>query len=149
MLAGTAAGRILVPGIMKRLLRRTTEFSGVLWALVAASAFMAAFAVSKVFLEPAIDLVIWTLLGIGLGASRFTYRPLLFSAGARSDRGGDEMVGVAALVVTASLMSPIGTLLWGVSLDFLGASLTIAVAAIATLGAVAVFAAKARTVPSA
>jgi hypothetical protein len=59
------------------------------------------------------------------------------------------MVGVAALVVTASLMSPIGTLLWGVSLDFLGASLTIAVAAIATLGAVAVFAAKARTVPSA
>ena len=149
MLAGTAAGRILVPGIMKRLLRRTTEFSGVLWALVAASAFMAAFAVSTVFLEPAIDLVIWTLLGIGLGASRFTYRPLLISAGARSDRGGDEMVGVAALVVTASLMSPIGTLLWGVSLDFLGASLTIAVAAIATLGAVAVFAAKARTVPSA
>ena len=149
MLAGTAAGRILVPGIMKRLLRRTTEFSGALWALVAASAFMAAFAVSTVFLEPAIDLVIWTLLGIGLGASRFTYRALLISAGARSDRGGDEMVGVAALVVTASLMSPIGTLLWGVSLDFLGASLTIAVAAIATLGAVAVFAAKTRGAPSA
>jgi hypothetical protein len=149
MLAGTAAGRILVPGIMKRLLRRTTEFSGALWALVAASAFMAAFAVSTVFLESAIDLVIWTLLGIGLGASRFTYRPLLISAGARSDRGGDEMVGVAALVVTASLMSPIGTLLWGVSLDFLGASLTIAVAAIATLGAVAVFAAKTRGAPSA
>jgi hypothetical protein len=59
------------------------------------------------------------------------------------------MVGVAAVVVTASLMSPIGTLLWGVSLDFLGASLTIAVAAIATLGAVAVFAAKTRGAPSA
>ena len=147
MLAGTAAGRILVPGIMKRLLRRTTEFSGALWALVAASAFMAAFAVSTVFLEPAIDLVIWTLLGIGLGASRFTFRPLLISAGARSDRGGDEMVGVAALVVTASVVAPLGTLLWGVSLDFLGASLTIAVAAIATVGAVAIFAAKTRAVP--
>lgn len=147
MLAGTAAGRILVPGIMKRLLRRTTEISGALWALVSASAFMVVFALSTVFLEPAIDLVIWTLLGIGLGASRFTFRPLLISAGARSDRGGDEMVGVAALAVTASVVSPLGTLLWGVSLDFLGASLTIAVAAIATVGAVAIFAAKTRAEP--
>ena len=147
MLAGTAAGRIFVPVIMKRLLRRTTEFSGALWALSAAGAFMAVFAVSTVFLEPAIDLVVWTLIGIGLGASRFTYRPLLISAGARSDRGGDEMIGVAALAVTASVVSPIGTLLWGVSLDFLGASITIAAAAIATVGAAAIVAVRTRTAP--
>jgi MFS family permease len=148
MLAGTAAGRILVPGIMKRLLLRTTKFHAALWALASVSAFMMAFAVSTVFREPAIDLVIWTLLGIGLGASRFTYRPLVISAGARSDSGGDEMIGVAALAVTASVVSPIGTLLWGVSLDFLGASLTIAIAAIATAGAVAIFAAKTRGAPT-
>jgi len=145
MLAGTAAGRILVPGIMKRLLRRTTEFPAALWALASVSAFMMAFAVSAVFLEPAIDLVLWTLLGIGLGASRFTYRPLVISAGARSDRSGDEMIGVAALVVTASVMSPLGTLLWGVALDWVGASITIAAAAIATAGAAAIFAARTRT----
>jgi len=144
MLAGTAAGRILVPGIMKRLLRRTTEFSGALWALVSVSAFMMVFALSTVFLEPAIDLVIWTLIGVGLGASRFTYRPLLIADGARSDRGGDEMLGVAALVVTASVMSPIGTLLWGVALDAFGSSITIAAAAIATAGAVAIMAARTR-----
>jgi len=102
------------------------------------------FAVSTVFLEPAIDLVIWTLIGVGLGASRFTYRPLLISDGARSDRGGDEMLGVAALVVTASVMSPIGTLLWGVALDAFGSSITIAAAAIATAGAVAIMAARTR-----
>jgi MFS family permease len=145
MLAGTAAGRILVPGIMKRLLRRTTEFPAALWALASASAFMMAFAVSTVFLEPAIDLVLWTLLGIGLGASRFTYRLLVISAGARSDRSGDEIIGVAALVVTASVMAPLGTLLWGVALDWVGASITIAAAAIATAGAAAIFAARTRT----
>jgi MFS family permease len=147
MLAGTAAGRILVPGIMKRLLRRTTNFPAALWALASVSACMMVFAVSTVFLEPAFDLVIWTLLGVGLGASRFTYRPLLISAGARSDRGGDEMVGVAAVAVSASVVSPIGTLLWGVSLDSLGASLTVAVAAIATAGVVAIFAVKTRAAP--
>ena len=147
MLAGTAAGRILVPGIMKRLLRRTTEFSAALWALVSASAFMIAFAVSTLFLDPPIDLVIWTVIGIGLGASRFTFRPLLISVGARSDGGGDELIGVAALAVIASVASPIGTLLWGVSLDFVGATTTIALAAMATIGAVAILAVRARMTP--
>lgn len=147
MLAGTAAGRILVPGIMKRLLRRTTEFSAALWALVSASAFMIAFAVSTLFLDPPIDLVIWTVIGIGLGASRFTFRPLLISVGARSDGGGDELIGVAALAVVASVASPIGTLLWGVSLDFVGATITIALAAMATVGAVAILAVRARMTP--
>ena len=144
MLAGTAAGRIFVPGIMKRLLRRTTEFPAALWALASGSAFMMAFAVSTVFREPTIDLVIWTLLGVGLGASRFTYRALLISAGARSDRSGDEMIGVAALVFTASVMSPIGTLLWGVALDSFGSTITVAAAAIAIAGAVAILAARTR-----
>lgn len=147
MLAGTAAGRILVPGIMKRLLRRTTEFSAALWALVSVSVFMMVFAVSTVFLEPSIDLAIWTVIGIGLGASRFTFRPLLISVGARSDGGGDELIGVAALAVVASVTSPIGTMLWGVLLDFVGAPTTIALAAIATIGAVAILALRARMGP--
>lgn len=149
MLAGTAAGRLFVPGIMKRLLRWTTELTAALWALVSVSAFMVVFAVSTVFLDPAIELVIWTVIGIGLGASRFTFRPLVISAGARSDAGGDEMIGVAALVVTAGVISPIGTLLWGVSLDFLGAPITIVLAAVATVGTAAILAVRARVAPTA
>jgi hypothetical protein len=55
------------------------------------------------------------------------------------------MIGVAALVVAASVISPLGTLLWGVALDWVGASITIAAAAIATAGAAAIFAARTRT----
>jgi hypothetical protein len=57
------------------------------------------------------------------------------------------MIGVAALAVIASVASPIGTLLWGALLDFVGAPLTIALAAIATIGAVAMLAVRARMTP--
>jgi len=73
----------------------------------------------------------------------------VISAGARSDAGGDEMIGVAALVVTAGVISPIGTLLWGVSLDFLGAPITIVLAAVATVGTAAILAVRARVAPTA
>jgi len=132
MIAGIAAGRILVPVLVRRLPRSDTGFGGAIWATILGSGFMFAFAISTLLSESEFDLVIWTVIGVGLGASRFTARSLLTGAGAKSDPQGDEISGVAALALVITFTLPIGMLLWGTAMEFLSSPVTVATAALVT-----------------
>ena len=136
MLAGIAAGRLLVPMIVKRILRRQTELGGALWASIGVATFMFMFAASTAVPFTQFDLVVWTIIGIGLGASRFTVRTLAIAGGAHSATRGGEQSGVAALALLATISLPIGTLLWGWSLDYFAATATVAISAFTTTAVV-------------
>lgn len=140
VLAGVAAGRLLVPRLMKRLLKRQSEFTGAMWALVWASGFMIAFAATEILPVSDIDLLIWALMGAGLGASRFTFRPLMISAGAKSSPEGDELLGVVGLATVIHFASPVGTLVWGLAIEYFSAPVTITVAALAMVASASLLA---------
>lgn len=130
MLAGIAGGRLLVPLTVKTILRRQTELGGALWASIGVTGFMLIFAASTAIPFTQFDLVVWTILGVCLGASRFTLRTLAIAGGAHSATPGGEQSGVAGLALLATISLPIGTLLWGLSLDYLAATATVALSAI-------------------
>ncbi len=130
MIAGIAGGRILVPVFIRRLLRSNSEFGGAISATILGSGLMLTFAISTVLPVSDFDLVIWTIIGFALGASRFTARSLLTGAGAKSDPQGDEISGVAALALVITLTLPIGMMIWGTAMEFLSAPVTVATAAL-------------------
>jgi len=121
MLAGIAAGRLFVPRIVKELLARHSQFSASVRGTVLTALFLIAFGVTALFTFSDADLVIWTLIGIGIGAGRFTTKALMTGAVASAMPRGDEMLGVTALVIVASLSSPVGFLIWGPLIDLLSA----------------------------
>jgi MFS family permease len=130
MIAGIAAGRMFVPVFIKRLLRSNSDFRGAIWATILGSGLALIFAISTVLPVSGFDLMIWTLIGFVLGASRFTARSLLTGAGAKSDPEGDEISGVAALALVITLTLPVGILIWGFAIEFLSAPVTVAAAAL-------------------
>tara|TARA_B100000686_G_scaffold328458_1_gene388465 strand:- start:754 stop:2022 length:1269 start_codon:yes stop_codon:yes gene_type:complete len=132
VISGVAAGRILVPVLIRRLLRSNSEFRGAIWATILGSGLMLAFTISTALPVAEFDLVIWTIIGFGLGASRFTARSLLIGAGAKCDPQGDEISGVAALGFVVTLTLPIGLLIWGTAMEFLSAPGTVAAGALLT-----------------
>lgn len=140
VLAGIAAGRIVVPRLMKRLLKHQSEHSGAKWALVWASGFMIAFTATEILPVSDFDLLVWALMGAGLGASRFTFRPLVISAGAKSSPEDDELLGVVAVTTTGHFASPVGTLLWGLSIEYFSVPVTITVAALAMVASLSLLA---------
>lgn len=130
MLAGIAGGRLLVPTIVKRILRRQTELGGALWASIGVTSCMLIFAATTAIPFTQVDLVVWTIIGICLGASRFTLRTLTIAGVAHSAAPGGEQSGVAGIALLATISLPIGTLLWGLSLDYLAATATVAISAL-------------------
>ena len=140
MLAGVAAGRFFVPTLVRRTLSNQSQFSGAIRGFTWASGFMIAFAVSTMVSVISIDLVVWTLIGVGLGASRFTARALTIGAAADAGPPGKEISGVAVLVLIGTVASPIGMLLWGASVDYLSSPITVGLAAIVILVIAAVLA---------
>lgn len=136
MLAGIAGGRLLVPMTVKRILRHQTEFGGALSASIGVTGFMLIFAASTAIPFTQFDLVVWTIIGICLGASRFTVHTLVIAGGAHSAAPGGEQSGVAALALLATISLPIGTLLWGWSLDYFAATATVAISAFTTTAVV-------------
>ena len=94
---------------------------------------MIVFAISTLVSVISIDLVVWTLIGIGLGASRFTARALTIGAAADAGPPGKDISGLAVLVFIGTVASPIGMLLWGVSVDYLSSPITVGLAAIGIL----------------
>jgi len=138
--AGIAAGRLLVPYLIRRVQQGRDAFAAALWAAIWATGFMIAFAISATLPLSAFDLVVWTAIGVGIGASRFTFRPLVMDAGAKAGADGDEMSGVAALVTVGTLVSPFGMLMWGFLVDAVTAPVTIAACAVAMIAVAAAFA---------
>ncbi len=133
MLGGIAAGRLFVPGIVRWLQPRYREFTAAVRAAVATAAFMILFAVSAVPSFSDADLVIWTVIGIGIGASRFTTRAIMTGAASSSMGPGRDMLGVTALVLVGAVTSPVGYLVWGPMIDLVSAPVTIMAAAAAMI----------------
>ena len=133
MLGGIAAGRLLVPGIVRWLRPRYREFTAAVRAAVATAAFMILFAISAVPSFTDADLVIWTVIGIGIGASRFTTRAIMTGAASSSMGPGMDMLGVTALVLIGAVASPVGYLIWGPMIDLVSAPVTITAAAAAMI----------------
>ncbi|MEO2057736.1 MAG: hypothetical protein ABGX38_02640, partial [Thermoleophilia bacterium] len=133
MLGGIAAGRLFVPRIVRRLRLRYPEFTAAVRAAVATAAFMILFAISAVPSFTDADLVIWTVIGIGIGASRFTTRAIMTGAASSSMGPGMDMLGVTALVLVGAVTSPVGYLVWGPMIDLVSAPVTIMAAAAAMI----------------
>ncbi|MEK9898332.1 MAG: hypothetical protein VW906_06005, partial [Actinomycetota bacterium] len=140
MLTGVAAGRFFVPTLVRRTLSTRSQFSGAIRAFTWASGFMIVFAISTLVSVISIDLVVWTLIGVGLGASRFTARALTIGAAADAGPPGKDISGVAVLVLIGTIASPIGMLLWGASVDYLSSPTTVGLAALVILVLAAVLA---------
>ena len=133
MLTGVAAGRFFVPTLVRRILSTQSQFSGAIRAFTWASGFMIVFAVSTLISVISVDLVVWTLIGVGLGASRFTARALTIGAAADAGPPGKDISAVAVLVLIGTIASPIGMLLWGASVDYLSSPTTVGLAALVIL----------------
>ena len=133
MLAGVAAGRFFVPTLVRRTLSKQSQFFGAIRAFTWAGGFMIAFAVSTMVSVISFDLVVWTLIGVGLGASRFTARALTIGAAADASPPGKDISGMAVLVLIGTVVSPIGMLLWGVSVDYQSSPITVGLAALVIL----------------
>ena len=133
MLGGIAAGRLFVPWIVRWLRPRYREFAAAVRTAVATAAFMIVFAISAVPSFSDADLVIWTVIGIGIGASRFTTRAALTGAASSSMGEGRDMLGVTALVLVGTISSPVGYLIWGPMIDLVSAPVTIVAAASAMI----------------
>ena len=140
MLTGVAAGRFFVPTLVRRALSTRSQFSGAIRAFTWASGFMIVFAISTLVSVISIDLVVWTLIGVGLGASRFTARALTIGAAADAGPPGKDISAVAVLVLIGTVASPIGMLLWGASVDYLSSPATVGLAALVILVIAAVLA---------
>ena len=133
MLTGVAAGRFFVPMLVRRILSTQSQFSGAIRAFTWASGFMIVFAISTLISVISVDLVVWTLIGVGLGASRFTARALTIGAAADAGPPGKDISAVAVLVLIGTIASPIGMLLWGASVDYLSSPTTVGLAALVIL----------------
>ena len=117
VLAGIAGGRLLVPRVVRRISDPAQEFHAAVRASIWAAAFVIAFGLAADV--PGIDaeIVLWTLAGVGIGVARFTVRPLLIGVASRVAPKGDEVMGVALLVLVVTFTSPIGYLAWGLLMD--------------------------------
>ena len=73
------------------------------------------------------------VIGIGIGASRFTTRAIMTGAASSSMGPGMDMLGVTALVLIGAVASPVGYLVWGPMIDLVSAPVTILVAAAAMI----------------
>jgi DHA3 family macrolide efflux protein-like MFS transporter len=144
MLAGVAAGRLLVPYLTKRLLKHRQELASALWAAIWASGFMIILAASVLFPLSDFDLVVWTIIGFGLGASRFTVRPLATAAAAKSGAESDEIMNIVVVMTIGIFCSPVGVLLWGFMIEYIGAPSTVAISAVAMIAVVLVLAGQSR-----
>ena len=136
MLTGVAAGRFFVPMLVRRTLSTQSQFSGAIRAFTWASGFMIVFAVSTLISV----ISVWTPIGVGLGASRFTARALTIGAAADAGPPGKDISAVAVLVLIGTIASPIGMLLWGASVDYLSSPTTVGLAALVILVIAAVLA---------
>ena len=133
VLGGIAAGRLFVPRIVRWLRPRYGDFTAAVRAAVATAAFMLLFGISAVPAFHDADLVIWTVIGIGIGASRFTTRVIMLGAASSSMGPGRDMLGVTALVLVGAVTAPLAYLIWGPMIDLVSAPVTVTAAAVAMI----------------
>lgn len=129
VLAGVALGRLATPTIVARLRNGRDDLTGSLIAMTATCTFMLALAASSMMLTGRVELVVWAVIAMGIGATRFASRSLTLGAADSSLGPGRGLDGIAAAVMVAALAAPIGTLTWGVALSVMPPWVVLAVSA--------------------
>ena len=116
LMASIAIGELLSPIVVSRLRAKRTPIASSALALVVTGGILLALAVTSITLSNEIELVAWGILGIGFGASRFASRALTFGAASDAQEVHDVSKSLAAMLLAACLVAPIGILAWSVLL---------------------------------
>jgi len=116
LMATIAIGELLSPIVVSRLQAKRTRLASSALALVATGGILLALAVASMTLSNEIELVAWGILGIGFGANRFASRALTFGAAAEAQHVHDVSKSLAAMLLCACLVAPVGILTWSVIL---------------------------------
>jgi hypothetical protein len=119
VLAGVALGRLATPAIVTRLRSGRDDLTASLIAITATGSLMLALAVSSMMLTGRVELAVWAVIAMGIGATRFASRSLTVGAADSTLGVGRGLEGVAAVVMVAALTVPIGTQTWGVALSMM------------------------------
>ncbi len=133
VLAGVALGRLATPTIVTRLRSGRDDLAASLLAITATGSFMLALALSSMMLTGRVELVVWAVIAMGIGATRFASRSLTLGAANSCLGAARGLQGIAAAVMVAALAAPIGTLTWGVALSFMPPWAVVAISAGALL----------------
>ena len=131
LLASIAIGELLSPIVVSRLRSKHTLIASSALASVVAGGILLALAVTSIILSNEIELVAWGILGIGFGASRFASRALTFGAASGAQEVHDVSKSLAAMLLSACLVAPIGILAWSV---FLGRGMAPVALALGAVG---------------
>lgn len=112
LMASIAIGELLSPLVVSRLRAKRTPITSSALASVATGGILLALAVASITLSNEIELVAWGILGIGFGACRFASRALTFGAASDAQDVHDVSKSLAAMLLSACLVAPIGILAW-------------------------------------
>jgi len=115
LMASFAVGEMVSPWSVRFAQRRTNDLTGGELAGALAGASIIVFGIASLFLSSRPELVAWVLLGIPFGIFRFAARALYI--GAAADAGPDPAANLASANLVVFLVAPIGTFLFGLSLD--------------------------------
>jgi MFS family permease len=115
LMASFAAGEIFAPWSVAFAQRRTDDLTGGEIAGAIAGALLIIFGIASAFLSQRPELVAWILLGVPFGIFRFAARALY--VGTTADAGDDPAGNLASANTVVFLAAPVGTFLFGLSLD--------------------------------
>lgn len=116
LMASIAVGELLSPIVVSRFRAKRTPIASSALASVVTGGILLALAVASMTLTNEIELVVWGMLGIGFGASRFASRALTFGAAAEAQADHDVSKSLAAMLLSACLVAPVGIVAWSVIL---------------------------------
>jgi hypothetical protein len=143
LMAGTSVGEVLSPILVSTLQRRLPSLPAAAAAALAGAACLLAFAIASVLWTDRVELLIWALIGVGFGASRYAMKSLELDAAVRS--GVDDGDAVATVSFAKTALAPVGLLLWALLMSVTSVEMTLLVACAGlSIGAAAVWATYAR-----
>jgi hypothetical protein len=112
LMASISIGELLSPIVVSRFRAKRTPIASSALASVATGGILLALAVASMTLSNEIELVVWGILGVGFGANRFASRALTFGAAAEAQAVHDVSKSLAAMLLSACLVAPVGIVAW-------------------------------------
>ena len=137
LMAAIGLGRVGTPAVVSRMGRRMTPIAGVMLAEGLSGALLIVLAVSSMVFTGVAEVVVWCMLGAAFGVGRFSGRAFVVGAGLDSVNEDERVVAMTSLILVALLTTPLGLLLWGVLLDVSTPQVTLLVAGVGMLLAIA------------
>lgn len=137
LLAAISAGALMTVQVTGRLSRHRTDLEAAVLSGAVAALVLVVLAVSGLMTAARPELAVWAIAGVGFGMFRYSARALTVGATADAVPPGQQTQGLAVVGLVSTLVAPVGLLLWGLLLDFLGAEWTLAITgmlAVATAG---------------